>query len=162
MPRVIDRGWDRIRKEMRLMNGSFTKVGIQAGTPRRASKEDPKPAPMVTVALANEFGTPDQPERSFMRTTYDERRATVTRLMESEKDKILRGASTTARSLALVGEYFQGQVQKKIRSNVPPPNAPATVRKKKSSTTLIDTAQMLGAVRHVEVLRGARKQRREP
>ncbi len=160
MVRVIDRGYNRIRKELRLLDGSFTKVGIQSNTPRKAKAGEKAPFTMVEVGLANEFGTVTQPPRSFMRTTYDERRAIVERLMESEKGKIFAGRSTVGRSLALIGEYYQGQVQTKIRSNVPPPNAESTVRRKKSSKTLIDTAQMLGAIRHVEVLRGARAQRR--
>lgn len=160
MVRSIDKGWNRIRKEIRLMDQSFTKVGIQQGEKRTAKPGEKDPFTMVEVGLANEFGTETQAARSFMRSTYDERRGTIDRLMESEKNKILAGTSTTARSLGLIGEYFQGQVQKKIRSNVPPPNAESTVKRKKSSKTLIDTAQMLGAIRHVEVLRGARAQRR--
>ncbi|MDH7597550.1 MAG: hypothetical protein QHG98_07435 [Methanothrix sp.] len=39
-------------------------------------------------------------------------------------------------------------VVKKILSNIPPPNAPSTVRKKGSSKTLVDTGAMVGAVTH--------------
>lgn len=43
---------------------------------------------------------------------------------------------------------IENAIVAKILSNTPPPNAPATIRKKKSSKTLIDTGEMLGHVTH--------------
>ncbi len=43
---------------------------------------------------------------------------------------------------------LENAVIEKILCNVPPPNAPATIRKKKSSGTLRDTGEMLGHVTH--------------
>ncbi len=43
---------------------------------------------------------------------------------------------------------IENAIVKKMLSNVPPPNAEATVKKKKSSKTLIDSAEMLGHVTH--------------
>jgi len=43
---------------------------------------------------------------------------------------------------------LENAVVRKILSNVPPPNAPATVAKKHSSKTLIDSSEMLGHVTH--------------
>jgi hypothetical protein len=39
-------------------------------------------------------------------------------------------------------------IVKKILSNVPPPNAESTVKKKKSSKTLVDSGEMVGHVTH--------------
>jgi len=41
---------------------------------------------------------------------------------------------------------LHSKVVKKILSNVPPPNVPATIAKKKSSKTLVDSGNMLGKV----------------
>ncbi len=54
---------------------------------------------------------------------------------------------------------LENAVIDKILSNVPPPNAPATIRQKHSSGTLRDTGEMLGHVTHKQteaegVLRG--------
>jgi HK97 gp10 family phage protein len=43
---------------------------------------------------------------------------------------------------------IENAIVKKMLSNVPPPNAESTIKKKKSSKTLIDTGEMLGHVTH--------------
>ena len=43
---------------------------------------------------------------------------------------------------------IENAIVKKILSNVPPPNAPSTIRQKGSSKTLIDTGEMMGHVTH--------------
>ena len=48
--------------------------------------------------------------------------------------------------LALV-EIDNAQIDK-IKSGVPPPNAPSTIKRKKSSTTLIDSGDALGSIDH--------------
>ena len=42
----------------------------------------------------------------------------------------------------------------KILSNVPPPNAPSTIRQKGSSKTLVDTSEMVGHVTHRQTIKG--------
>lgn len=49
---------------------------------------------------------------------------------------------------------IENAIVAKILSNTPPPNAPATIRKKKSSKTLIDTGEMLGHVMHRQIEAG--------
>ncbi len=43
---------------------------------------------------------------------------------------------------------IENAIVKKMLSNVPPPNAESTIKKKKYSKTLIDTGEMLGHVTH--------------
>jgi hypothetical protein len=49
---------------------------------------------------------------------------------------------TTLQALDQIGIYGIKLVVEKIDSQIPPPNAPATIAKKGSSTPLIDTGQM--------------------
>lgn len=43
---------------------------------------------------------------------------------------------------------IEAAVVKKIQSGVPPPNAPSTIKRKKSSKTLIDSGEMMRHVSH--------------
>lgn len=45
-----------------------------------------------------------------------------------------------------VGMDLRNKIVQKINSNIPPPNAPSTVKKKKSSKTLIDSSTLLTSV----------------
>lgn len=47
-----------------------------------------------------------------------------------------------------IGMDLENKIRNKILSNVPPANAPSTIKKKKSSHTLVDTGQLLNSVSH--------------
>ncbi len=152
---VIDKGWKRIQRDLKKANGAYTKIGVQTGTIHQG--ED-GPKSMASIYAANEFGTDNIPARPTLRPVRDETRAIVNRMIAAEKSKILKGESTPRRSLGLIGLYVEQQVKKKIRSNVNPPNAPSTVRRKQKNKpgpvkTLIDTGQLVQSIRHVEVMR---------
>jgi len=144
-----DRGYLAMRRQLDLMRHSYTKVGIMAG-----SKESDGVTDLVTVAAANEFGTDRIPERSFLRATFDEQRETIAAICKAEADAIMVGKKTVETSLPLIGAYAAGQVQAKIHSHPPPPNAPATIERKGSSGTLVDSGQLAQSVRHVEIIQG--------
>jgi len=48
--------------------------------------------------------------------------------------------------LEMAGEELAGAIIKKINSNIPPPNKPATIKHKGSSKTLIDSGDMVGSI----------------
>ena len=58
----------------------------------------------------------------------------------------LGGAMNALNNAGMIG---RDAVKDKIGSGVPPPNKPATIRAKGSGVTLIDTANMQGAVTYV-------------
>jgi hypothetical protein len=151
---LVDRdlGMKSLASRMRAMSKSYTKVGIQAG-----SKESDGVTDLVTVAAANEYGTDTIPERSFMRSTFDENREKIAQITKAENSAVLAGRKGIRESLAQIGEYFQGLVQAKIHSHPAPENAPATIAKKGSSGTLVDSGQLVQSVRHVELVSGGEK-----
>lgn len=149
----IDLGWNAILKDLKLMEGSYTKVGIQEGEKYESSDKGSKTkggADMVVVAAANEFGTETIEERSFLRSSYDENKAVLNTVIEKELDKILKKESNVKKSLGLIGEWMQSKIQRKITTLRDPPNKPSTIKRKGSSNPLIDTGQMRASVRHVE------------
>lgn len=62
-------------------------------------------------------------------------------------ESILR--QTAEQSLKQIGVFGVGLVQEKIESGSYEPNAPSTIRKKKSDKPLIDTGKMRQSVKYV-------------
>ena len=112
------------------------------------TKNSVKPDPNISlgqVAVENEFGTDTTPERSFIRSTVDEQNKAWQRYAEKLKDKILDGMAMD-RALGIMGLLIQRDIQRKIRSNIQPANAPSTIARKGSSRTLIDTGQLANSI----------------
>lgn len=94
-------------------------------------------------AVWNEFGTSRGiPERPFLRTSVTKNHAKYKSAVTKIAKNIVNGTATMEGELNRLGLVAQSDVQQTIGSNLPPPNAPATVAKKKSSKTLIDTGEM--------------------
>jgi hypothetical protein len=88
------------------------------------------------------------PERSFMRSTFDEQRPKLEKRMEKLFDMILHGKMVPTRALEAIGMDHGKQIQRKITTLRTPPNAPSTIRRKGSSNPLIDAGQMRAVIRH--------------
>lgn len=102
-------------------------------------------------ASANEFGTTDGhiPERSFIRSGVDQNEAEINEVADRLWDQIISGRQTKAQALAKMGETIQRHIQRRITTLRHPPNAPSTVKRKKSSNPLIDTGRMRASIRWV-------------
>lgn len=122
------------------------KMAVTIGVHGDAGEEDG--TPLAVIASANEYGTEDGhiPERSFIRSTVDEEMPNLKTIRNRVLVKVVAGQLTPRQAISLIGAYLQGKIQEKIASGVPPPNAPATIAAKGSSTTLIDTGRMRQAI----------------
>ena len=158
---VLDRdlGWNRIKRDLKNLDGSYTKVGLpekgSEGLPRRAGSGHDflDMSDLIIVGAANEFGTARTPERSFLRSTTDEQRPNISRVQKKVYEKIVTAEISVKNGLALLGEFLTGKVKNKIRTLKTPANKPSTIKRKKSSNPLIDTAQMLQSIQHEEVVK---------
>ena len=152
--RDIDLGWKKIKKELDMLNNSYTKVGIQG-----AAGNEENGASIAMVGFYNEFGTDDKriPARPFMSSSFEEQKKEIEKIKRSQYSKVLGGMQTVRGALAILGEYMTGKVKMKITSLRTPPNAESTIRMKKSSNPLIDTGRMRASITHVEVLKGKEK-----
>lgn len=144
----VDKGWNRIKKELKAANGSYTKIGILTG----AGTEE-NGTLIVDVAKDNEYGTNKIPARPFMRTSFDESRIETNRIIDKLYSKIFKGENTTKQSLDILGLYMTGKIQKKITDIRTPVNSPVTIAIKKSSNPLIDTGTMRRSVTHKRVMK---------
>lgn len=103
---------------------------------------------VADVAEWAEFGTETEPERSFLRAWFDENQDQIRQQIAKLMPAVVRGSRTKAQVLELVGLWAVGQIQQRIATSIPPPNAPSTIEKKGSSTPLIDTGTMRSSISH--------------
>lgn len=156
-----DRGWKKFKREMRKTNKARVRVGVltaDGSQTKRVKTVGGKKAPrdlpnLATVALWQEFGTYTKdgsvwvPERSFIRSTFDENRFRLRQLQIGLAKKIgLTMDIETA--LAILGQWMKALQIKKINDLRTPPNDPVTIKRKGSSNPLIATAQMKQSIHY--------------
>ena len=103
------------------------------------------------------------PERSFIRSTFDQLRAEYEDRMRDFAGWIYDGKITAERALGLMGQLFAKDVRQQIRSSIKPELAASTLRRKLKKTrpgstgspvSLIDTGQLLNSISYAVVLKG--------
>lgn len=108
---------------------------------------------MVDVAAYNEFGTSTIPARPFFKQSYENHQGELqAACIQAAKTVIAGGAPDKA--LNIIGTFAVGLVQEEIVNGNFAPNAPSTIRKKKSDKPLIDTGQMRQGIHHVKRRKG--------
>ncbi|MCM2366644.1 hypothetical protein [Proteus sp. FZP2095] len=86
------------------------------------------------------------PERSFLRSTFNEQKENWSKLIIKGFHHQLANNGDINSVLGSVGGVMMGDVQRKIESGISPANAPSTVRKKKSSKTLMDSGALKSSI----------------
>lgn len=105
------------------------------------------------VAVIQEFGTDTIPARPFFRTALELREAASAKALARGAGEALDGGSALP-DLAAEGEALKRAVQDSIEGWVDPPNAPATVAKKRRNDPLVETGEMKDGVTWRLVTRG--------
>lgn len=155
MSRVEDKdlGLNRIIRTLNKdLDGVVVKVGVQAkdkavrrgkgGSIRNTDQ------PLAVIAAIHEFGLGDMPQRSFLRSAYDENLPVIDKMIQRAANGAVFGLGTNA-ALNQLGNVVQGMVQRKIVDGPFTPNSPATIKRKKSSRPLIDTGHLRQSIRYV-------------
>lgn len=88
------------------------------------------------------------PERSFLRSTFDERQDDIAQHAQRAVAAVVAGGDYNE-CIQKTGAYVQGLVQQKIRNGPFEPNKPSTVKRKGSSRPLIDTGHLRQSIRYV-------------
>lgn len=148
-PIVKDRGWNRMKREIaKGRRNQVVAVGVLQSDAGVAHQDGG--VTVGEVATFNEFGTADGrvPERSFVRSTVDENEREYTKRIAQLQGEVLAGRVSSRTALGVLGEEAVSDIRRKMTDGIPPPNAPATVAKKGSSTPLIDTGQLRQAINY--------------
>jgi hypothetical protein len=141
-----DNGYNAILKRAIGLKPVTIRVGILEAD--GAAPHEGTDRSLIEIAAWNHFGVLSKnggwkiPPRSWLTSWFDsheaELRAKLTELMQS----VIAGKRTREQALNAMGAWAVGQVQQEIADGVPPPNAPATIKAKGSSTPLIDHGQL--------------------
>jgi len=151
----VDKGWGRIKKDLRELDYSHTKVGIQ----QSSNLGDRSLGEMATIGAVHEFGAPKRsiPTRSYMRTTFDEQQREIRKLTEQLKSKVMQGKISTERGLAILGEFMATKIKQKITDLKFPPLKNPSLRRRGSPgavpNPLVDTGQLRASITHSEVIK---------
>lgn len=88
------------------------------------------------------------PERSFLRSGFDENESYIADKMESLMPDVVSGEIDIDVFADMIGLEFAGLIQKKLRSITSPANSSTTKTVKGSSNPLHDTGRLVGSIRH--------------
>lgn len=129
--------------EMEKLRSKRVFIGFQAG-----KVIDDCGVDMAQIAMFNELGTSIAPARPFLRQTVDENLDDI-KAFGGEKIQDIAEGGTVEGVLKQLGVYGKGLVQEQIKNGTFEPNAPSTIRRKKSDKPLIDTGKMRQSVNFV-------------
>lgn len=166
----IDHGWERIQKELKKLNGSYTAVGFfgSGGTPEddlaaRAAVNELGATIKVTKKMKfyflYKFGVMLKkavlkiPKRPFMKQTYEKNKNKINGQLDKEYDNIIIGKYTSKQALSRIGEWWTGLTKLTIRTATFKRNAPLTIKQKGSTRPLVDGGEMFNGVDHREKMK---------
>lgn len=138
--KVIDKdlGYDKWLKQMKaISNKPFTKIGILGD-----GEKGEDGATVLEYGSYNEFGTKDIPERSYIRSTIDERKRRIFGKAFNLQESIFLGKMSMEKALGIMGTLIKGNIVQKIVDLRSPANADSTVQAKGSSNPLIDSGRL--------------------
>jgi hypothetical protein len=98
--------------------------------------------------LKKETTTITIPERSFLRSGYDENAQKIRDKVEDLLPDVLEGNVDTDIFMDMIGTEFAGLIQKKLRNLRTPQNSGMTIERKGSSNPLVDSGRLVGSIRH--------------
>lgn len=102
----------------------------------------------VDLGIIHEFGTADGriPERSFLRANFDDKVSRYEALHAKLTRAVYDRKLTVVQALQILGAQVALDTKAFIRAGISPPNTPATIAAKGSSTPLIDSSQLINAI----------------
>lgn len=105
----------------------------------------------AAIGAIHEFGAPAAgiPERSFLRDALVTDRRGLAQMQRKLTAAVLAGRMTGAQAAAALGAWAVARVKNRIVDGLSPALQPETVERKGSSTPLVDTGQLLGAITSV-------------
>lgn len=142
-------GMFNIQKMLNHLKKASLSVGIFSDAVNREGKTN---AYVADYAITNEYGSENIPERSFMRSTIDEKQEEWSKLMEvtllgavQNKENYQQNID---KELYKIGAIARRDIIAKIDSNINPPNSPSTIKRKgnRKNKTLIDDGVLRSSI----------------
>jgi hypothetical protein len=160
--KIIDHGFAQTLKELDKLGHYFTKVGFpERGEAKEATRKGSGHeigtdiSQIIQVVAVHEFGAPNKniPERAFVRPSFDENYQALQEFKRLQWKLVTKGNQTAETGIKKIGEWMTARTKRKIQTGHFEPLKEATIKRKGSARPLIDTAQMINSVQHVEEYR---------
>ena len=132
-----DMGLRQIIERTNALAGTGVRVGYQVDSGRVDGVD------ILDIAVWNHFGTSKIPPRPFLFDASVKYSHDVGVAMARAAQAVQMGRVSKENALAQLGEFHQNQIRAHLRSGEFAPNAPSTIKKKKSSVPLVDTGRHL-------------------
>lgn len=103
---------------------------------------------VAVIAAVHEFGSDDGtiPERSYLRSTFDEQRDALLAALEESVGQAIDGKVDLEKGLEKLGETLVEDIRRKIQQGIAPDLDEDTIEAKGNDTPLIDTGRLLEAI----------------
>jgi hypothetical protein len=99
------------------------------------------------IALWSEYGTDTQPARSWLFDWVDAKEDEILNQLAADTYRAIFEEEEEAKLLEKRGKTYIRQINARIKRIIPPPNRPATLRRKNGTTPLIDTKVFLQSIK---------------
>lgn len=146
-----DKGFRRLSDVMRR-----SKKTLAVGLPGSVGSEREPDSDLTLASLAAilEFGTDKAgvnhdvyiPPRPFLTGTIDANLENYKQITRQIAAQVVAEETSLDQGIALLGERIVSDIKKNIVAGIPPGNATSTILKKRSSTPLIDTGNLLANI----------------
>lgn len=139
MTKDKDLGWYGFTKRIEEMDKTIATIGLHEDA---GSYPDGDHIP--DIGFFNEYGATNAniPERSFIRSTIEEKLPVLKQKTEELKNEIITNAAPVKAGLAKIAFYIQESIKGKITDIKFPPNAISTIRRKGFDDPLIESQLM--------------------
>lgn len=156
--KTIKNGFPEMKKQIELIDGTAVEVGVLKGEHKWLAgiheygcniKVTPKMRRYLAgkgLRLKKSTTHIRIPERSFLRTGYDENRDAVVRKAGMLMAEVSTGRMTARGCYQAVGMDLASKIKDYARDLDSPANHPFTIEQKGSSNPLADTGDMIGGI----------------
>lgn len=138
-----DKPWKRLMSRVSGLGRLRVNIGV-------FSKEthDNSDLTLIHLMAIHEFGAPEAniPERAPIRKTFIMKKAEYRKMVGQLVKLVLAEKLTMLKATEILGMWGASEVRSTIVAGVSPPNAPSTIKRKGSSTPLVDTGQLLNSI----------------
>ena len=150
-----DLGRKRILRDLRNIKKSFITIGIHSDEKTTYPRVGGTAPRVQDVGNWHEFGI-GNPERSFLRSTFDVNRNRWRKDTRRLYGMIIKGTITPEMAMRRLGFEMKNEVQNTIEKMKIPPNAPSTIAGKPQigNNPLIHTRKLKNSIKAKITLRG--------
>lgn len=134
----------QVLRQLKAMSSKLVQVGVMGdGETRTDSLSN------AELGAVHEYGTEDGsiPARHWLSRPINQHQAAYVEALGKLVKQSIEHGTDPERALTLLGLRAEADVKNFLRAGgAQPPNSPATIERKGSSTPLIDSGQLLGSV----------------